>query len=143
MSTYYGTTRTNYFRVTNEELYKKLISYLYVSDGGPVTDFSKEIDGVLYHGFGAYGSIDFRAPIDKEETAFHDFDFFVETLCSILPEGEAFILTEVGNEKLCYVSGYSVVATKDGTEIVNLCNDAINKAREMLNNPDFTTKMDY
>ena len=46
--------RTNYFRVTDEEAYKKIYNNIYAED---IEDFSEEKDGILYHGFGGFGSI--------------------------------------------------------------------------------------
>ena len=48
--------RTNYFRVTDEEAYKKIYNNINAED---IEDFSEEKDGILYHGFGGFGSISY------------------------------------------------------------------------------------
>ena len=60
MSSYYANSRTNYFRVTDEEKYTKLFANL-VCDEDEVYDFTKVENGVTLHAFGGYGSIDIRS----------------------------------------------------------------------------------
>ncbi|MBQ7818584.1 MAG: hypothetical protein IJ341_02685 [Bacteroidales bacterium] len=137
MANYYGFAKTNYFRVTDEDRYAKLFSHLVVSDGDMLDDFSKEENGVVFHGFGAYSSIDFKVSSPESQYLEYDFDAFIEMLQEILPDGEAFIYTEVGHEKLCYLTGYSIVATKDEVRSISLNDESLNAAREMLKNPEF------
>ena len=49
-------TRTNHFRVTSEEAYRKYFRCLRVED---LEDFTKIEDGVVYHGFGGYSYIEY------------------------------------------------------------------------------------
>ncbi len=99
-----GMARTNYFRVTNEERYQELFKHLVAN--GEVEDFTKEQDGVIYHGFGAYASIDYQVKEDEL-----DFNYFLEELQKILPEDEAFVYQESGHEKLRYGDGCAIVLT--------------------------------
>lgn len=108
MADYLATARTNYFRVTDEERYQEFFKHLVAN--GEVEDFTKEQDGVVYHGFGAYASIDYQVDLENEESEF-DFDCFVKELQKILPEDEAFIYQETGHEKLRYSEGCAIVAT--------------------------------
>ena len=59
MANYMATARTNYFRVTDENRYSELFDKLYCEDS--IEDFTENKDGIIYHGFGAYGSIDYLA----------------------------------------------------------------------------------
>jgi hypothetical protein len=53
MATYYATSRTNYFHVTDEEAYQKIAEE-------EITCFDAvEDDGRILHGFGAYSSIEY------------------------------------------------------------------------------------
>lgn len=149
MANFYATTRTNYFRVTNEVKYAELFDRL-ISGESELYDFSKTDEkGVIWHGFGAYDTIDAIVPdyetedddseddededyYDEEE---YDFDAFLKELSTILPDGEAFIMFSVGNEKLRYVCGDAVIVTNKGIESVNLKSAAIAKASEMLGMP--------
>lgn len=136
MANYYATIRTNYFRVTDEEKYEWLFSGL--CGECEVLDFTFEKDGVIWHGFGSYSSIGWINP--DTEDADYDFDEFCTLLSEIMPEDEAFIYTEVGNEKLRYISGFSVIVTKKDIQVIDLISRSIDKAREMLGNPEWKTK---
>lgn len=135
MANYMSTSRTNYFKVTDEKRYEELFNNLCAED--TIHDFTKEKDGVLYHGFGTYGSIEYI--VEDEE---YDFDEFLMELQKILPEDETFMYFESGYEKLRYVTGFSVVVTRKEIVSENINNWAIRKAKELLGN-DFETEIDY
>ena len=140
MANYEAAARTNYFRVTDEAQYQKLFSGL----RGGVYDFTRmSKDGVNEHGFGAYDSIYWMDSGEDEDAGADGFDEFVTRLQKILPEGEAFIYMESGNEKLRYVSGHAVVCTSSKIDIIDLESEAIIKARHMLEDPDFMTDTAY
>lgn len=141
MANYYGATRTNYFRVTDEEEYAKLYEGLYGCEDA-VEDFSMEIDGIRYHGFGCYGSIGWTAPLDDKPDC-DDLDGFIRELQKILPEDESFIVMESGHEKLRYVSGWVEVVTRKETKFEDLSSWAMEKARDMLGNPDFQSRLSW
>ena len=134
MANYDATVRTNYFRVTNEKKWKELFNGLCCQD--EIQDFTEKIDGITYHGFGAYGSIDY---FDKE-TVEHNFDKFLNELQKILPDDEAFIYFESGYEKLRYVTGFSIVVTKKEIVSENINDWAIKKAKELLGS-DYEAKI--
>lgn len=137
MANYMSTSRTNYFRVTDEKRYEELFNNLCAED--TIHDFTEVKDGVLYHGFGTYGSVSYDGENEDEE---YDFDAFLLKLQEILPEDEAFIYFESGYEKLRYVTGLSIVVTKKEIAYETLENWSIKKAKELLGN-DFETKIDY
>lgn len=143
MANYYCTTRTNYFRVTNEERYQQLFKNLTSEDN--ISDWKEDIDGVTYHAFGTYGSIDYDT---TEDETYHgeeefDLDYFFDEMGKILPDDEAMIVFQSGHEKLRYVTGFAIVATSKGHTMIDIENAAILAARDMLGNPEFTTKCDY
>lgn len=157
MANYCGFSRTNYFRVTDEKRYSELFSRLSAED--EIKDFSgKDGDGVMWHGFGAYSPIECPVYIDDDGNPVDpstvdnnedwdtedDMDWFVTELKKILPADEAFILMEVGYEKLRYLTGWAMVATRDKpTEYINLPNSAVDAARKLLGDDEWTTKMEY
>ena len=133
--------RTNYFRVTDENAYKKIYNNIYAED---IEDFSEEKDGILYHGFGGFGKeikelfkkrenkifdqnnipISLEDAISKEELfdengicifakydADDNFYGMIAAIQAILPEDECFIYNEINYEKLRFVNGYNIVAT--------------------------------
>lgn len=136
MANYYANVRTNYFRVTDEEKYQKLFNRL--GSEYQIEDFSEVKDGVMYHGFGAYGTIDFYDENDLEI----DFDIFLKEMQEILPDNEAFIYFETGNEKLKYLVGSCIIVTNKEIVSENIDDWAIKKSKELLGD-DFVTQINY
>lgn len=143
MANYYGWTKTNYFRVTDENAYEKLFSGLRACDA-ELHDFTKTENGIIYHGFGAEGSIDYYLEPDEED-AEPSFDLFTENLQKILPEDEAFILIETGHEKLRYLTGFAIVVTKTKITSCELENWAHNTAFDIVKeaNPNTVPQIKY
>lgn len=137
MADYLATARTNYFRVTNEEKYQELFKHLVAN--GEVKDFTKEQDGVLYHGFGAYASIDYQVDLEDEESEC-DFDHFIEELQKILPEDEAFVYQESGHEKLRCVDGCAFVVTSKEVRGECLSSWVTETVKELLGKDNKVTK---
>ena len=138
MANYSCTTRTNYFRVTDEAAYEKIFNNL--CSESTLEDFTETKDGKIMHGFGCYSNIEYY--IDSSEDADSDFDAFLTELQKILPDDEAFILFESGNEKLRYVTGYATIVTNKTIETLSIEDLAIKRCKELLGN-DFTTQTTY
>ena len=138
MANYIAVSRTNYFRVTDEEKYKELFEMLSSEDN--IEDFTeKGTDGIIRHGFGTYGDIEYY----DEEQDEYDFDEWLSRLQKILPDDEAFILESSGHEKLRYVTGWVVVVTSKTIVSMNCDTWAQKKAKELLGNDNFETKTAY
>lgn len=130
MANYYGTVRTNLFRVTDEDKYNEIFGRLSAED--TIHDLTKvDENGNIFHGFGSYSIIDYIVEEDEEDTS-GGIDGFITELQKILPDDEVFVYEEVGNEKLCYLVGLVVVATKDTVKINELAYVAKNLAKEMV-----------
>ena len=86
MADYMATARTNYFRVTDEEKWQKLFNGLCCE--GEIYDFTEERDGVRYHGFGAYSSIEYMSKEyveDKtEEDSYDGYEYVFREEPSLL-----------------------------------------------------------
>ena len=67
---------------------------------------------------------------------------FYQALQKILPDQEAMILMEVGNEKLQYVVGLATIVTNKEIHFVNMADVALKTVKSMIGE-DFTTQMDY
>ena len=67
---------------------------------------------------------------------------FYQELQKILPDQEAMILMEVGNEKLRYVVGLATIVTNKEIRFVNMADVALKTVKSMIGE-DFTTQMDY
>ena len=137
MANYMAVTRTNYFRVTDEDRYKELFEMLISEDD--IQDFIKRTeDGVILHGFGCYGDVEYYDD-DADE---YDFDEWLSKLQEIIPDDEAFILESSGYEKLRYVTGWVVVVTRKEIASISCDSWAKKKAKELLGEY-FETQTDY
>lgn len=67
---------------------------------------------------------------------------FYQELQKILPDQEAMILMEVGNEKLRYVVGLATIVTNKEIRFVNMEDVALKTVKSMIGE-DFTTQIDY
>ena len=151
MADYYGKTRTNYFSVTDVEKFKKIIASCRAQDTIEVFD-EKQEDGSIKYGFYCDGSIhglpDTDEPCENEdeyddEDCDYNYDAFCKALQEILPDDDAIFITEIGYEKMRYLVGECTTITQNDFKVITLKNEARDLARKMLNNPDYTTKMEY
>lgn len=153
MSNYIASIRTNYFSVTDPEKFKAIIASCRAEYDITIID-DKQADGSIKFGFYCYGSI--QGLPDKEGSSLDEIigaeddydcessiDLFFDALQDILPDGEAIIITEVGYEKMRYLVGYCTVITRNDVQGVDVQDKALELARNILQNNDFTTKMDY
>lgn len=144
MANYYGSTRTNYFKVTDGDAFVKLIEKCATDDPEGISVWTNEAkDGTTLYGFGCYGDIDGIDTGDDEDYPDYNYDEFIGELQKLLPEGEAVIITHVGQEKLRYLCGSVTVATKDKVEYRYLSKIGADLAKEMLGNPEWNTKNEY
>lgn len=116
MANYSAKSRTNYFRVTEEDQYQWLFFGLCCDDD--ICDFTEEKDGVIWHSFGGRGSIDWVNPNYDSDDPDYDFDEFLKKLQTILHEDDAFILEEVGSQKYCYLKGFVLIATRNDINLM-------------------------
>ena len=133
MANYYGFTRTNYFRIKNEEAFKEYINTLATTDG----DFelwTKEDNNETYYAFGGNGSL-YSIENDEED--------IYQKLSEYVHQHDAIIITEVGYEKLRYLTGVSMVITQKGYEVVDLYDASLNKAKQLLSDETYKTNFAY
>lgn len=146
MANYYGTTRSNYFRVKNPHEFKEYIESKVCCDEDGLDVFENiDKDGVLRFGFGVYGSILGERIDTDDDDGFVDYDYdaFCNALSKFVADDDAIIIEEVGNEKLRYVTGYATVITKDGVDSVDLGDVACKLAAKMLKNEQWKTQLSY
>jgi len=153
MANYYCKIRTNYFSVTDEEKFKKVIASCRASDAIEIFD-EKQKDGSIKYGFFCDGSIhglpdtedealESEDKYDSDEDYDYNYDAFCEALQEILPDNDAILITEVGNEKMRYLVGDCTIITRNYIKVITLRDEAMNLARKMLGNPEYITKMEY
>lgn len=118
MANWYGQTRTNYFKVKDEERYQELYGRLMGEEA--VEDFTvKKSDGEHWHAFGSYSDICFYergedGTIDYDNDQVDMYTFYKE-IAKILQDDSVFVITCTGAEKLRYLTGYCAVVFPDGT----------------------------
>lgn len=144
MANYNALSRTNYFHVTSEEAFNNFAQHLIASEDDVKTFKGADKDGNPTYGFYAYDSISYISDLDDDDWYENICEEdFIKAIQEIIAPDDAFILTEIGNEKMRYLVGYSLVVTKDDYRSVNLANASITIARELLNNDTFTTELNY
>ena len=132
--------RTNYFRVTDIEKLKEFVAKAQGRDGEKVELFDETIDGETLYGFGC------MAPLQgyyDEEAEEYSYDAFLDDLQTVVAPGDAVIIMEAGYEKLCYVYGSAIIVTSEKTESMDFTQLVLQKAAELLGDPDYHTKMEY
>ena len=140
MANYDAVTRTNYFRVTDEEEYARILSRFCSED--EIYDFSeKKEDGTFLHGFGTYGSLYYYPGEEEDEDP--DIGQFFLDIQKILPDDEVFVLMEAGHEKLRYVVGAVDIVTSKEHRWLNLKEFAVVSAKEMLGDKFRGTDLEY
>lgn len=152
MANYYGKTRTNYFKVTDEEKFKEIMEKCRMNDSEdgeccPKYKIEKNEDGDTICMFYGYGSV--LGYGDKEDPTEFDFDSFGYDLCDILPEGEAIIIRHIGSEKFNYLNACATIITSESINFVNFDNLLKIEAKKILEDDGmhvegaFVTRMDY
>ena len=147
MANYCCTIRTNYFHVKDEAKFRELMSRAYgCEDDIKLFEDKQDADGNPIFGFGLYSSI--AGVRDAQEDEDDDCDEtsygeFIDGLQQCVADDDAIIIMEVGNEKLRYVVGSALVITSKGTEYLDVTDLAVQKAKEMLGNPNYGPRVSF
>ena len=116
-----------------------------ITDEDSLELWERTENGMTYYAFGAYSSI--CGLRHEAEDADNDGEFEVEAvyeaLSKVVAPDDAIIITEIGYEKLRYLTAYVVVITREKTELVELREASIDVACILLGNPNFDTRMEY
>jgi len=135
-----GRFRTNYFRVTDAGKLKKIIAKCQSTDGEEVELFDSDFDGEKLYGFGCSAQLQGYYNEEAEE---YDFNAFANDLQTVVAPGDAIIIMEIGYEKLRYVCASAFIITSETKECLDFIPLALQKAAEMLRNPDYQTRVEY
>ena len=116
MANYICTFRTNYFKVKDDKKFEEFMTHVYAEDLELFHMTDK--NGNKLYGFGGYGSISgyFNSKedyVDNDEAWDNAYDNFIDGLA---------------------MQGY---------EYRNITDVGVEMAKQMLNNPDYTTRCDY
>ena len=137
MANYECISRTNYFHVKDAEIFREFMDTVLADDlhlweekdNDHNTVFAFGCERTLYGIFNKNGD--------------SSLELFLTELQKHIADDDAVILTEVGHEKLKYVTGYATIITCTGMQTLGIETFALAKAKEMLKNPNFETKTDY
>ena len=141
MANYYGVTRTNYFAVTDEDAFRQIIAGY---SNPKMLVFEKvQQDGTKLFGFGCYASLDSLKSEDGEPEDCEEADVFYEELQGVLQEGHSIMVCETGHENLRYLISRVIVITKHDIQFIDLGDQAIRLARNMLNDEGYNPIMHY
>ena len=141
MANYYGKVRTNYFKVNDEERFKEIMGFLRGEDEVVYHEHDRVKGKFMFY---CDGSLTGYVEDEDNEDSYDDaWDEMVRKLQTVLPEGEAIILTEIGSEKMRYFTAYSAIITANGTGWVDLGDLAVEEAGRLLGNPDYSTQIYY
>lgn len=133
MADYYSFTKTSFFRCSDVDALKALISECFCGEDS-IKLFDRETEnGETLYAFGAYDSIEGV----EDENGDYDYDLFLNRLQKLLPDGEAVILTEVGHMKLIEVYGRVDIITKTEIKSESLGDIGARTACSLLNNPNW------
>ncbi|MCC2256345.1 hypothetical protein LKD70_18375 [Ruminococcus sp. CLA-AA-H200] len=68
---------------------------------------------------------------------------FLDGLQECVADDDCIILMETGHEKLRHQVGGATIITSTEFCVLNLATIVLKKAREILNNPEWNTQVDY
>ena len=137
MANYECVSRTNYFHVKDAELFRTFMDTVIADDLHLWEE--KDNNSNTVFAFGCEGTI-YGIPDENGDSS---LDLFFEELQKYIADNDAAILTEAGHEKLRYVTGYATIVTQTDMQTIGIEPFSLEKAKEMLENPDFETKTDY
>ena len=140
MANYVGFTRSNYFRVTDPEAFKKIMDAVITDEDG-LELWERTENGIICYGFGAYSAICGLRSEDEDDE--FEAEAVYEALSEVVAPDDAIIITEIGYEKLRYLTAYAVIITRTAVEWVDLRSNALERARRLLGNPEFNPCMEY
>lgn len=148
-------TRTNYVHVSDEERFREICRLCTTSDGDRLTVItSKDDNGKPVIGFYTESDVDGYLLDEKNNIAdvdaddFDDesdyetsYDRFLKDIQSVLDPADALIITTIGYEKMRWLIGNTTIVTCNDIKHSNLESLSLCMAREMLNKPEWNTKM--
>ena len=124
MADYEATTRSNNFHVTDDEKFHQIFEQIQEKNFG--IELFTGSDHT--YGFGAYSDVDMD-------------DIF--ELQDIIQDDDCIIVMESGHENLRYVDGTGYEIKKERIESLSIMSWVQQKAKELMQDPDYTTQIDY
>lgn len=143
MANYRSVARSNYFRVTDEKEFRKIIAEADAETEGGVYVGLHCADMKSQHPRYMVGcEVPIQYPVVDNEKKTYCLYEFVRKIAALLPDGEAFILVSTGNEKLNFVDAGAYVATNKSYSFIDLWDKAQKEASCQLGS-DFQAEYTY
>ena len=120
MANWYGTARSNYFKVKNIEVFKEFTDSVGL-------DLHMKDDMVMIHPSNTEDGAWPSSYYDDEIDDYEELDLTTE-ISLHLQAGQVAVLMEVGAEKLRYVTGYTVAVYSNGETVQISLDDIYEKA---------------
>ena len=140
MSTYSGSFRSNYFRVTDAKKLKDIIDH--TESFNASVELYDNHDGRWYiRGGGCDWGIGLPHYDDNGEyDGICGMDLY-KALQKIVAQDDAIIIIHIGREGYRYSIAYAVVITRKHIEYIDLEKEVMVRARIMLDNPNWDTQL--
>lgn len=146
MSQYYGYTRTSYFHVIDEATFRALIAEVITSEDAEIYIWEgKDDESKDTFAFGCYSDIRGIRPANGDSDGDNDpdYDRFIEKLQECLMDGDAVIITEVGYEKLNYLTAQAAIVGKHNWKFVDFHDVTVGMVHGVEPNWPEGTRLDY
>lgn len=140
MANYMAVTRSNYFRVTNDDAFLEFMSHI-KTEWGDLETWSKKIeDGTTLFAFGGDGPIIGYVANEDDDNEYDEAnEKFIDGLQKFVAKDDAIIILESGHEKMRYVTGFATVITRGSVGIADMHDVAVRMAQDALGDPGFRT----
>lgn len=141
-------TRSNRFKVLNEERYAQLFRKLSTYSNEPVEDeVTTTDDGSIVHRFWANEDVIFTEE-ENSNNLLPLEEGWLQELQKILPDGEAVIIIRTAFESTedssqAYDNSYYSIITRDHIRHGDINGAAIDVAKQMLDNPNWNTTIEF
>jgi hypothetical protein len=144
MANYYGSCRTNYFKVKDEKAFEAAVEAL------PDIEFHRSDGAIDAKHEGLYCILGNNADgagwpthqYNEKLDDYNDFDL-VSEVYPHLADGEVAIFMEVGAEKLRFLVGYTEAVNNTGERVEVSLLDIYDKAKQLTDRPEDITQAEY
>lgn len=128
--------RTNYFHVKDANAFKEFMNRVY---GENEIHIFKKDD---MYGFGCYGGISgvMNSENKENDECEPSYNEFINGLQKHVSDNDAIIIMQIAHKELIYVIGGIYVVTSINIKFMDTTSMAIDIARELLNNENYSTQ---
>ena len=134
---YNSSIRSNYFKITDRDAFKKLCDKLSGENSVEVSLNEQNMARISCYGMLTWDDNEDDNDIDL------DLSEFYELLQPIIDPNDAAIFVTIGQEGMRYIGGDAVIITNNGIVYKDLWQMAVKEARTLLQSPDWTTQCEY